>query len=213
MLFGAQPAQQGLRNLRTSGALQAKLNGVGMLDFVEYVARPVVLVCCINLDVPKSAIYEEKRFRRIARMSTCRTTKQGYSRSAETVTHYAEGVVVGRRRAWKSLSKVRVRYSRRFQLVERTNGYGSLYVTYRNSYRIVPLLYLEFNTGKLRLFLPAHVKNPQTSVSPRRTYSFHSRNSTANVRAAKDQCKVVSVAKRTALPWPCRRHPGAHWAT
>lgn len=41
---------------RTSGALQARLIGVPWFDRVVYVARPVELVCCDHLDVPKSPI-------------------------------------------------------------------------------------------------------------------------------------------------------------
>lgn len=43
-------------DIRTSGALQARLIWVLWLDFVVYVARPVEFVCCDHLEVPKSPI-------------------------------------------------------------------------------------------------------------------------------------------------------------
>ena len=44
--------------MRTSGALHARLIWVLWLDWVVYVARPMEFVCCDNLDVPKSPIWE-----------------------------------------------------------------------------------------------------------------------------------------------------------
>ena len=46
--------------IHTSGALQARLIWVCLLDLAVYVARPVEFVCCDHLDVPKSPIWEEQ---------------------------------------------------------------------------------------------------------------------------------------------------------
>ena len=47
-----------LDGARTSGALQARLICVFLLDFVVNVARPVDMVFFIHLEVPKSPIWE-----------------------------------------------------------------------------------------------------------------------------------------------------------
>ena len=54
------PVRTELRKYHTSGALQAMLIWVVWLDLVVYVAIPVEFVRCDHLDVPKSAICDQK---------------------------------------------------------------------------------------------------------------------------------------------------------
>ena len=83
---------------RTSGALQARLISVFLLDFVVNVARPVDMVCCVHLEVPKSSICDRKAYQvgPITHRWARQTVNGGRTRSDNNRLHEYDGTLSGK---------------------------------------------------------------------------------------------------------------------